>query len=71
LNLEGSVIDQRVEEDRNLDIFKMIANTKNFNKELLIFRHYLMDVKDITCPLHWWEKHENMFPTIGFCARQI
>ncbi len=23
------------------------------------------------CPLQWREKHENMFPTVGFCARQI
>jgi hypothetical protein len=22
-------------------------------------------------PLQWWEKHENMFPTFGFYARQI
>ncbi len=30
-----------------------------------------MDVKNINCPLQWWEKHESMFRTIGFCARQI
>jgi hypothetical protein len=41
------------------------------NKELLIFRHYQVDVKDIKCSLQWWEKHESMFPTFGFCARQI
>jgi hypothetical protein len=41
------------------------------NRELLIFKRYQMDVKDIKCPLQWWEKHENMFPTIGFCARQF
>ncbi len=29
-----------------------------------------MDVKDIKCPLHWWEKHESMFPTLGFCIKQ-
>jgi hypothetical protein len=57
LNLEGGVIDQKVEEDRNLDISKMITNTREpttklVNKELLIFRHYQMDVKDIKCPLH-------------------
>jgi len=39
------VVDQRVEEDMNLDIFKMTTNTneptmKLVNKELLIFRHY-------------------------------
>jgi hypothetical protein len=36
------------------------------NNELLIFRHYQVDVKDIKCPLQWREKHENMFPPIGF-----
>jgi hypothetical protein len=36
------------------------------NNELLIFTHYQVDVKDIKCPLQWWKKYENMFPTIGF-----
>ncbi len=43
---------------------------KLVNREL-IFRHYQMDVKDIKGPLQWWEKHESMFPIIGFCAKQI
>jgi hypothetical protein len=30
-----------------------------------------VDDKDIKCPLQWWEKHENMFPIVGFCARWI
>ncbi len=30
-----------------------------------------MDVNDIKCPLQWWEKHKNMFPTVGFCARKL
>ncbi len=30
-----------------------------------------MDVEDMKCLSRWWEKHESMFPTIGFCARQI
>jgi len=25
-----------------------------------------MDVKDIKCPLQWWEKHENMFLIVIF-----
>jgi hypothetical protein len=37
-------------------------------KELLIFKRYQLDVKDIKCPLQWWQKHEVMFPTIGFLA---
>jgi hypothetical protein len=41
------------------------------NKELLILRYYQVNVKNIKCPLQWWEKHENMFPIIGFCVRQI
>jgi hypothetical protein len=36
------------------------------NNELLIFRHYQLDVKDIKCALQWWEKHKNIFLTIGF-----
>jgi hypothetical protein len=30
-----------------------------------------MNVKNNKCPLQWWEKHENMFPVVGFYARQI
>jgi hypothetical protein len=45
--------------------------TELVNIEVLIFRHYQVDVKDMKCPLHWWEKHESMFPTFGFCAKQI
>ncbi len=30
-----------------------------------------MDVKDIKCPLQWWQKHEAMFLTIRFLAQQI
>jgi hypothetical protein len=49
------VVEQRVEEDRSLDIFRMIASVsdpiiKLVNKELLIFG-YQVDVKDIKCPL--------------------
>jgi hypothetical protein len=70
------VDDQRVEDDMNLDIFELTTNsseptTKLVNKKLLIFRHYQMDDKDIKCPLQWWEKHESMFPIVGFYARQI
>ncbi len=30
-----------------------------------------MNVKDIRCPLQWWEKHGSMFPIITFCVGQI
>jgi hypothetical protein len=50
------VVDQRVEEDMSLDIFEMTTSTsypttKLVNRELLIFKHYQMDVEDIKCPL--------------------
>jgi hypothetical protein len=70
---ERGVVDQKVEEDMNLDIFEMTTNTSEpsmelVNKKLLIFKHYQVDVKDIKCPIQWWEKHESIFLTIGFCA---
>jgi hypothetical protein len=76
VEFERGVVDERVEKDRNLDIFEMAISTsepitKLVNRELLIFRHYQVDIKDIKCPFQWWEKHESMFPIVGFCARQI
>jgi len=71
---ERGVVEQKVEEDRNLNIFEMTTNiselvTNLVNRKLLVFRHYQVDFKDIKCPLQWWEKHESMFLTIGFCVR--
>ncbi len=73
---ERGVVDQRIEEENNLDIFEMTTNRSEptmelVNRELLIFKFYYVNVKDIKCPLQWWEKHESMFPIVGFCARQI
>jgi hypothetical protein len=57
-------------------IFEMIAintsglTTKLNNREHFIFMYYQMDVKNIKCPLQWWEKHENMFH-IGFFVKKI
>jgi hypothetical protein len=58
----------------NFDIFEQIANTRELVKELvkrelLIFKRYQLDVKDIKCPLQWWQKHEAMFPIVGFLAQ--
>jgi hypothetical protein len=57
---ERGVVDQKVE-DNNLDIFEMTFSTKPItdliNKELLIFRCYQVDVKNIKFPLQWWEKY--------------
>ncbi len=52
---ERGVVDQRIEKDNSLDIFEMTTNTieptmELMNRELLIFKRYQMDVKDIKCP---------------------
>ncbi len=46
-------------EDNNLDIFEMITSssepiTKLVNRELLIFKRFQVDLKEIKCPLQWW-----------------
>jgi hypothetical protein len=69
-------VGQLGDEDSSLDIFQQIACTSEPSKELitrelLIFKHYQMDPKDIKCPLQWWAKHEAMFPIVGFWACQI
>ncbi len=55
---ERGVIDQRVEEDMSLDIFEMTTNTSDptmelVKRELLLFNHYQVDVKNIKCALQW------------------
>jgi hypothetical protein len=37
----------------------------------MIFKQYIVDVKDIKCHSQWWKKHESMFSTIGFLVCQI
>jgi hypothetical protein len=69
-------VDQTIDEDCGLDIFQQIVSISEPTKklvtmELLIFKHYQVDPKDIMCPLQWWGKHEAMFPTIGFLVSQI
>ncbi len=73
---ERGFVDQKVREDMSLDIFEMITSTSEptmelVNRKLLIFKHYQVDVKNIKCPLQWWEKHQSMFLIVGFCAREI
>jgi len=50
------VVDQRVEEDKSLDIFEMITSISEptmelVNREFLILKCYQVDVKDIKCSL--------------------
>jgi hypothetical protein len=40
-------------------------------RELLGFKRFTMDVKDIKYILQWWEKHESSFHIVGFLAKQI
>ncbi len=76
-NSNRTIVDERVEEDYNLDIFKMTTSTlklviKLINRDILMFKHFQVDVKEINCPFRWWEKHGNMnFPIIGFLVQQI
>ncbi len=56
-----------------MDSFEPTSSTSELAKELvkkevLIFRRYQIDVKDIKCPLQWWEKHETIFLIVGFFA---
>jgi len=64
------------DEDSSLDIIQQIASTSEPSKELitrelLIFKHYQVDPKNIKCAFQWWAKHEAMFPIVGFLACQI
>jgi hypothetical protein len=59
-----------------LDIFEQTISTSEptkelIKRELLIFKRYQLDVKNIKCPLQWRQKHETMFSTIRFLAQQI
>ncbi len=71
-NSNRTIVDERVEEDCNLDIFKMTVSAfklviELINREVLMFKHFQVDVKEINCPFQWWEKHESMnFPITRF-----
>ncbi len=56
VEFKRDVVEQKVEEDKSLDIFGMIASINEptielVNVEHLIFRHYQVDVKNIKCRL--------------------
>ncbi len=59
-----------------MDIFEQTTSTSEpieelVMREFLVFRIHQSDVKDIKCPLQWWQTHEAMFLILGFLARQI
>jgi hypothetical protein len=70
-NYDVDSIEHRSYENSSLDIFEMTANTNEqvaelVNRVLLIFRRFQVDLKEIKCPLQWWQKHESMFPIVDF-----
>jgi len=70
-NYDVDSIEHRSYENSSLDIFEMVANTNEqvaelVNRVLLIFRRFQVDLKEIKCPLQWWQKHESMFPIVDF-----
>lgn len=78
LMVESKVVnvEQAIEEDCNLNIFKQISNTsepmkKIVIKYLLIFQSYQMDCREIKCPLQWCGKHEIMFLTIDLLTTKF
>jgi hypothetical protein len=51
----NTIVDQCVDENCSLDIFELIINTNELNKELVnnelfIFRRFQVDAKNIKCP---------------------
>ncbi len=65
-----------IDENYSLDIFKMTTNTNELVKKIVYtnffnFERFQLDVENIKKKFQWWEKHESMFPTIGFLAHQI
>jgi len=69
----GPMKNMQTNEESSLDIFKMSTKTSEptkevMNKELLMFRRFQMDVKNIKCPLKWWAKHKSLFSIVAFFA---
>jgi hypothetical protein len=70
------VANMQTDEKSNLDIFEMSTATNEptkevVNKELMMFKRFQVDVKDIKCLLDWWVKHKSFFPIVVFLAHQI
>ncbi len=69
-------INQDVDQDCGLDIFQTIGNniktTKEIvTRELLDFKRFHVDVKDIKNPFQQCKKHESRFHVVGFLAKKI
>jgi hypothetical protein len=60
----------QIDEESNLDGTSELSK-EVVNKELLMFRRFQVDVKNIKCPLEWWAKHESLFPIVAFLVHHI
>jgi hypothetical protein len=72
----SSFTKQDVDKDCGLNIFQMTNNNAEnakeiVTRELLDFRRFHVNVKDIKNLLQWWEKHEFRLHAIGFLTKQI
>jgi hypothetical protein len=72
----GPMTNMQTDEESSLDIFEMPFRTNEptkevVNKELLMFRRFQVDFKEIKCPLEWWAKKMSLLPTMAFLAHQI
>jgi hypothetical protein len=63
----GFVANVQTDEKSSLDGMSEVSE-EVVNKELLMFRRFQVDVKDIKCPLEWWAKHEFLFLIVAFFA---
>jgi len=75
-NYDVEFAKHRSYEDNNPNIFEITTKTiepivELVNKELFIFKRFQVDPKEIKCHVQWWQKHESMFPIVGFLAQQI
>jgi hypothetical protein len=75
LVVEFDITNQNIDAN-NLNIFEMTMNYNEpmkelVNKELLFFKHYHVDSKEIKSPLEWWEKKESLFLTVVFLANRF
>ncbi len=72
---ESSGFIDHKDEDNKLNIFQMTTSSnklakKLVTKELLNFRRFHVNVKDIKSLLLWWEKHHFRFLVVGLLVRK-
>jgi hypothetical protein len=76
VEFEGGIVDQRFEEDNNLDIFEMTTSKseptmKLINKELLIFKRYERMSKTSSAHFNGGKNMKTCFPQLVFMLKKI